>query len=109
MTFRIASQLALILLLGNVIAAAQPSFRQAQDGPQAKQTDMKLPEGEGREILLNACSACHEVKEVTKFQGTYGVDEWRDLVKSMIVYGAQVTAEEEAILVDYLNKHFGKD
>jgi hypothetical protein len=108
MAFRIASALAVVLLIGNVMISAQPSPPQAPAGPPQKQEE-KLPEGEGREILLNACSACHEVKEVTKFDGTYGRDEWRDLVKSMIVYGAQVTAEEEDILVDYLDTNFGKE
>jgi hypothetical protein len=109
MSFRIANVLALILLLGNVFASAQSSPRQTPAEQQPQTPDEKLPEGEGREILLASCSACHEVKEVTKFEGTYGRDEWRDLVKSMIVYGAQVTAEEEDILVDYLDTHFGKD
>ena len=110
MAFRIATALALILLLSNVIATAQPSPRQAPAGEQQpKKPEEKLPEGEGRKILLAACSECHDVSEVTKFDGTYGLDEWRDLVKSMIVYGAQVTAEEEEILVDYLDRHFGKD
>ena len=109
MGFRIASALALILLLGNVIASAQPSPRQVPTGEKPQKPEEKLPEGEGREILRAACSVCHAVSEVTKFAGTYGRDEWRDLVKSMIVYGAQVTAEEEEILVDYLDMHFGKD
>ena len=60
-------------------------------------------------IVSASAGACHQVSEVIKFDGTYGRDEWRDLVKSMIVYGAQVTAEEEDILVDYLDTHFGKD
>ena len=29
--------------------------------------------------------------------------------KSMIVYGAQLTADEENVLVDYLDEHFGKE
>jgi len=109
MGFRVVSALALILLLGNVIATAQPSPRQVPSGQQPQKPEEKLPDGEGRKILVASCSVCHEVSEVTKFAGTYGRDEWRDLVKSMIVYGAQVTAEEEDILVDYLDTHFGKD
>ena len=109
MGFRIVSALALILLLGNVIAAAQPSPRQVPAGQEPQKPEEKLPEGEGRKILVASCSGCHEVSQVTKFAGTYGRDEWRDLVKSMIVYGAEVTAEEEDILVDYLDMHFGKD
>jgi len=109
MAFRYISGLALIVLLGTVVASAQPSPRQVPAGQQPQKPEDKLPEGEGRKILLAACSECHQVSEVTKFDGTYGRDEWRDLVKSMIVYGAQVTAEEEDILVDYLDTHFGKD
>ena len=109
MGFRIAGALALILLLGNVILNAQPFPRQVPAGQQPQKPEEKLPEGEGRKILVAACSVCHDVSEVIKFDGTYGRDEWRDLVKSMIVYGAQVTAEEEDILVDYLDTHFGKD
>jgi cytochrome c5 len=75
----------------------------------AGQSADDLPEGDGKKILLNACTACHDLGEVTKFKGYYDRDEWRDLVKSMIVYGAQVTGEEEEVLVDYLNKHFGKN
>jgi|SRR6187455_947024 cytochrome c5 len=109
MGFRIVSALALILLLGNVVATAQPSPRQVPAGQEPQKPEEKLPEGEGRKILVASCSGCHEVSQVTKFAGTYGRDEWRDLVKSMIVYGAEVTAEEEDILVDYLDTHFGKD
>ena len=108
MGFRISNVLALILLVGTVIVSAQPRQTPAEQQPPVKQEE-QLPEGEGRAILVAACSACHEVKEVTKFQGTYGPAEWRDLVKSMIVYGAQVTQEEEDVLVDYLNTHFGKE
>jgi hypothetical protein len=109
MGFRILSALALILLVGTVVVSAQPSPRQAPAGQQPQKEELQLPEGEGREILLAACSGCHEVKEVTKFQGIYGQAEWRDLVKSMIVYGAQVTADEEDVLVEYLDTHFGKE
>lgn len=109
MVFRISSALALILLLGTAMAGAQSSSRQEPAQQQPQKPEEKLPEGEGRTILVAACSGCHDVSEVTKFDGTYGRDEWRDLVKSMVVYGAQVTADEEDILVDYLDTHFGKE
>ena len=111
MRFWVPTALALILLVGNVIAAAQPSpapVAAQEQKPEDKPED-KLPEGEGKKILINACSECHAVSEVTKFAGSYGREEWRDLVKSMIVYGAQVTADEEDLLVDYLDTHFGKE
>ena len=105
MRFRIVTALAVILLI-NVIATAQPSPAPTAVGQQKPED--KLPEGEGKKILVDACSECHAVSEVTKFAGIYDINEWRDLVKSMIVYGAQVTADEENVLVEYLDKHFGK-
>ena len=109
MDFRIASALALILFIGTAIVSAQPATRQEPAPQQPQKQEEQLPEGKGRAILVAACSVCHEVKEVTKFQGTYGPAEWRDLVKSMIVYCAQVTADEEDVLVEYLDTHFGKE
>ena len=81
--------------------------QEAQDDKQKPED--KLPEGAGKKILIDACSECHAVNEVTKFAGIYGRSEWSDLVKSMIVYGAQVTADEENELVNYLDEHFGKE
>lgn len=109
MGFHIVGALALTLFLGNVIGNAHLTSPQVPSGQQPQKPEERLPEGEGRTILVASCSGCHQVSEVTKFAGTYGRDEWRDLVKSMIVYGAEVTAEEEDILVDYLDTHFGKD
>ena len=56
MAFRIASALALIFLLGNVIASAQPSPRQEPAAQQPQKPEDKLPEGEGRKILVASCS-----------------------------------------------------
>jgi hypothetical protein len=106
MRFRIATVLTVVVLIGQVMATAQPSPAPVATGQQKPED--KLPEGEGKKILIDACSECHAVNEVTKFAGIYEMNEWRDLVKSMIVYGAQLTAEEEDVLVDYLDTHFGK-
>jgi hypothetical protein len=67
-----------------------------------------LPEGPGRMVLLSACTACHDLKEVTKFRGFYTKDEWRDIVVTMVKYGASVKDEDVPVLVDYLFKNFGK-
>jgi hypothetical protein len=106
MRFLIGIAVAFILFVGNVIVSAHPSFRPVSADLQ-KPDD--LPEGEGKQVLLDACAGCHEVREVIKFKGTYGREEWRDLVKTMIVYGAQLDAKREEVLVEYLNKHFGKE
>jgi len=67
-----------------------------------------LPEGDGRKILLASCTACHEVTEVTKFKGYYTRDEWRDVIRTMIEYGAQIKPADVDVLVEYLDRNFGK-
>ena len=67
-----------------------------------------LPPGEGKRILEASCTACHDLTEVTKFRGYYTRDEWRDIVRTMIEYGAKVQDRDVAVLVDYLAKTLGK-
>ena len=73
----------------------------------AQATD-DLPEGDGKKILQASCTACHDLTEVTKFKGFYTRDDWRDIVKTMIEYGATVKAGDVDVLVDYLAKNLGK-
>lgn len=74
----------------------------------ATQSEETLPDGPGRKILQSACASCHELTEVTKFRGYYGADEWRDIVITMVKYGAPVAESEVKVLVDYLARNFGK-
>ena len=66
------------------IAIAAAAWGAAQN-PQAA-----LPEGEGKRILETACTVCHSLKEVTKFQGYYSRENWRDIVRTMIADGADL-------------------
>jgi len=43
-----------------------------------------------------------------KFKGFYTRDDWRDVVKTMVEYGAQVKDSDVDVLVDYLAKNLGK-
>ena len=68
----------------------------------------ELPEGPGKRVLLASCTTCHELDEVTKLRGFYNKAQWRDLVKTMIEYGAEMKKGDDEVLVDYLTQHFGK-
>jgi mono/diheme cytochrome c family protein len=67
-----------------------------------------LPEGEGKKILQSQCSACHELTEVTKFRGYYNRAQWRDIVVTMVEYGADLKKAEIETLADYLAQHLGR-
>ena len=71
-------------------------------------TPEQLPQGAGRQILMNACTSCHNLREVTKFNGFYSREQWRDIVLTMMDYGAPVNAKEVEVLSDYLTSALGK-
>jgi hypothetical protein len=68
----------------------------------------ELPEGDGKKILLVACTTCHELDEVTKFRGYYTREQWHDIVVTMVEYGAPVEPPQVEVLADYLAAHLGK-
>ena len=87
-----------------VTAAAAP----AAPAPAQAVSPEQLPAGAGRQILTNACTSCHNLREVTKFSGFYGREQWRDIVLTMMDYGAPVNEKEVEVLTAYLTEHLGK-
>jgi competence protein ComEA len=86
-----------------VVALAVAPHRVAAGG-----ADDDLPDGEGKKILLTSCTSCHELTEVTKFRGYYNRQQWRDIVVTMMEYGAPVDEKQVDVLADYLTAHLGK-
>jgi cytochrome c5 len=68
-------------------------------------TTQDLPEGEGKKILQNSCTACHGLDDVVNSH----MDKtgWSNLIDSMISNGASVDDKDKPVLVDYLVKNFG--
>src|SRR2546429_2485316 len=71
----------------------------------ARATVQDLPEGEGKKILQNSCTACHGLDDVVNSH----MDKtgWSNLVDSMISNGASVDDKDKPVLIDYLVKNFG--
>ena len=67
-----------------------------------------LPDGEGKQILIANCIACHTVQKfVTASWDTAG---WRKIVNNMKKgFGASVPDGKDDLLVDYLSKAFAPD
>jgi competence protein ComEA len=79
-----------------------------QESARAAGPDDDLPDGEGKKILLTSCTSCHELTEVTKFRGYYDRKQWRDIVVTMMEYGAPIDAKQVDVLADYLAANLGK-
>jgi competence protein ComEA len=66
-----------------------------------------LPGGPGKEIAVKACFDCHGSANFRKKRLTE--DEWWEQVGDMVDRGAKANGQEQAALVAYLSKNFGKN
>lgn len=64
----------------------------------------ELPEGAGKSLVEQACTACHTLESVTSQRATR--QGWKSIVDNMIQRGASATADEQQTIVDYLAKNF---
>src|SRR5262249_17612186 len=63
-----------------------------------------LPNGEGKQILLDKCTTCHDLKRVR--QHFASPEEWADLLGSMENEGLMLSQEEYVTLLKYLARNF---
>ena len=66
-----------------------------------------LPDGAGKDLVMNVCMVCHELTRITSKKKTK--EEWNDTVDKMAARGAKASDEEFDTIVNYLTKYFGKD
>jgi cytochrome c5 len=99
-TLTLLLRAAAVVFVAGVLAAPAAS--------QSSAPSDDLPEGEGKKILETRCTSCHELSEVTKFRGYYNRAQWRDIVVTMVEYGADLKKPEIETLADYLAQHLGK-
>ena len=66
-----------------------------------------LPDGAGKDLVMNVCTVCHDLVRITSKRKTK--EEWNDIVDQMATKGAKASDEEFDTIVNYLAKNFGKD
>jgi cytochrome c5 len=74
-------------------------------GPAAAADDNTGGGGDGKKIMEEKCTTCHDETLISDKHKTK--DEWTDTVNIMVASGANVTDAELPVLVDYLVKNFG--
>ena len=67
---------------------------------------VKLPDGEGKELVQTVCAGCHGLETAIDTNRTE--EEWRQVVDTMASRGAEATDEDFKKIVKYLAKYFGK-
>jgi len=91
----LTSTAAIILMMG---AAGRAVVQQDVD-PAA------LPDGDGKVILVRACSDCHDLGSVVAKRLT--PKQWSDVTKDMIVRGVKAEDAEIKTLIEYLALNVG--
>lgn len=93
--------LIVLLLLATFLAACASS---ATTQPAASQPTASggggVAAADGKTLLEQRCTTCHSLERVTREGGN--ADHWTRTVNQMVQKGANLTAEEQKILVAYL-------
>jgi len=66
---------------------------------------VQLPQGEGRDLVAQACTQCHALTPLTSSRD--GPVGWRRHVHNMVIRGAQLTPREADTVIQYLVANFG--
>lgn len=69
---------------------------------------IELPVGAGRELMLAACTRCHDLKGVPAFKGYWTRQQWLAMIETMVKHGAPLSEAQAAQVADYLALHFGR-
>jgi virginiamycin B lyase len=67
-----------------------------------KAQGQQLPEGEGKQLVQNLCTACHETNMITRSSG-YSREGWQELIQSMVNLSGTPAGET---ITKYLATHF---
>ena len=65
-----------------------------------------LPEGEHRDKVIMACSACHGLDNIFNASNKMSADDWEFYVYDMVARGAPVRKEDMADIIKYLADNF---
>ncbi len=60
---------------------------------------------DGATLVNTRCNKCHTLDRITSAHKT--ADQWKTTVERMISNGAQLTPDEETVLIAYLAKTYG--
>jgi mono/diheme cytochrome c family protein len=66
--------------------------------------DPRLPEGKNREVAARMCTSCHNASYFTSTVGRTRAG-WDTKIEDMVAYGMKITAEQRALVLDYLTTY----
>jgi hypothetical protein len=97
---RVALVMPLLLLSPSSAGAAETGVSSYPPG-------IELPAGEGRNLLLAACTRCHDLRGLPAYKGYWNQERWHFMVDTMVKNGAPLDAGQMEVLAAYLAEYFG--
>ena len=94
--------LALLLSQSPALVAAEEGVEMVVHPP-----GIDLPEGKGKDLLLAACTRCHDLKRLAAYKGYWNLPRWRSMVETMVKNGAVLDSMQISIVAAYLAENFG--
>jgi cytochrome c5 len=91
--------------ISQILSAVPPPAAGGRGGQRAAVAAPAPAKADGKQILENACTACHTLARVQNLKLTK--PEWQGMVDRMKGRGAEVSDEDTVALVDYLTKTYG--
>jgi cytochrome c5 len=66
-----------------------------------------LPDGRGKDVVLNICTMCHDLTRIKRSRHTR--DEWEDVLSTMLNEGAPLSDDDFPVVLSYLTRNFGAE
>jgi hypothetical protein len=63
-----------------------------------------LPDGPGKEVVLNICTQCHDLGRVRRTR--LGAEGWAEILQTMLNEGAPLTDRDFETVLRYLSRNF---
>ena len=95
----------MLLIAGSTVFASRPQGQEAREKPILPEN--YLPRGEERDLILQACVQCHDLRNTVSQRKTS--TGWKRTVDEMIWRGAPLMADEAETITKYLAISFGPD
>jgi len=97
------------LTLAALLILPCASLQSAQETQEYFEPGIELPDAEGRELILRACTRCHTLEGVPAYSKYWGFERWLPMVENMIEHGLKLNEAEKIVVTKYLATYFGTD
>ena len=105
MAFLTVGSAGLILAAGQAMGQGAAAPAAAAPTAAAPAADAAPPPGPGLSTVQERCSACHSV--ATVFGQRRTPDDWAATVSLMVDRGADLSADEQSVVIGYLSQNYG--